>query len=108
MDYATNPVQVTPAPQPSTAGPRGASPPGSESPGFNGLLQNATSATANNASTHGDNSGDNASGAGNAEGVRPQATGIATEPGSNSGIRLSLIHISEPTRQAESRMPSSA
>ena len=98
MDYATNPVQVTPAPQPSTAGPRGASPPGSESPGFNGLLQNATSATANNASTHGDNSGDNASGAGNAEGVRPQATGIATEPGSNSGIRTSL----SPTGESES------
>ena len=99
MDYATNPVQVTPAPQPSAAGPRGASPPGSESPGFNGFLQNATSATANNASAHGDNSADNASGAGNAMGVRSQATGhakgIDAEPGSGSSKSTSLLQAGE-------------
>ena len=99
MDYATNPVQVTPAPQSSAAGPRGASPPGSESPGFNGFLQNATSATANNASAHGDNSADNASGAGNAMGVRSQATGhakgIDAEPGSGSSKSTSLLQAGE-------------
>ena len=95
MDYSTNPVQVSPGPQQTAAGPRGASPPGSGSQGFNGFLQSAVSTPASSVQAYNEDSGNSANGTGNAVGVGQKGTGTATDSDSASDISTSQLAASE-------------
>ena len=95
MDYSTNPVQVSPGPQQTAAGPRGASPPGSGSQGFNGFLQSAASTPASSVQAYNEDSGNSANGTGNAVGVGQKGTGTATDSDSASDISTSQLAASE-------------